>query len=64
MEYTEEFNEVMEFYRNSTPKQKQYFLNLISDKLLFFNYEQGKEYEPDNEYSIGFNGIYHQINIK
>tara|TARA_R100001530_G_scaffold123562_1_gene91512 strand:+ start:804 stop:998 length:195 start_codon:yes stop_codon:yes gene_type:complete len=64
MEYTEEFNEVMEFYRNSTPKQHQQFLNLIADKLTFFNYEQGKEYTVDEEYLINFNGIYHQINVK
>ena len=62
MEYTKDFQQVMNFYRNTTPKQKQMFLNLISDTLTFFDGETS--YNVDVEYTINFNGIYHQINIK
>jgi ClpP class serine protease len=61
MEYTKEFKQVMDFYRNTTPKQKQIFLNLISDKLTFFDGETS--YNTDTEFITNFNGIYHQINI-
>ena len=62
MEYTKEFQQVMNFYRDTTPKQKQIFLNLISDTLTFFD---GKtSYNVDTEFITNFNGIYHQINIK
>jgi hypothetical protein len=61
MEYTKDFQQVMDFYRNTTPKQKQIFLNLISNELMFFDGETS--YNVDNEYTINFNGIYHQINI-
>jgi len=61
MEYGEDFQKAMDFYRNSTPLQKQYFLSLISDTLTFFDGTKG--YKIDEEYSIGFNGIFHQINI-
>jgi hypothetical protein len=62
MEYTKDFQQAMNFYRNTTPKQKQMFLNLISDTLTFFDGETS--YNVDTEYTINFNGIYHQINIK
>ena len=61
MEYTKNFQQVMDFYRNTTPKQKQIFLNLISDTLTFFDGETS--YKVDNEVFTNFNGIYHQINI-
>ena len=61
MEYTKDFQQVMDFYRDTTPTQKQMFLNLISDTLMFFDGENG--YNVDNEYTINFNGTYHQINI-
>jgi hypothetical protein len=61
MEYTKDFQQVMNFYRDTTPKQKQMFLNLISDTLMFFD---GKHtYNIDNEFITNFNGTYHQINI-
>ena len=61
MQYTKDFQQVIDFYRDTTPKQKQIFLNLISDTLTFFD---GKNsYNVDTEYNINFNGIYHQINI-
>ncbi len=58
----EQFKEVMEFYRNSTPEQHQIFLTLISDKLTFYD-EKGC-YLADEDWQITFNGIYHQIKIK
>ena len=61
MEYTKDFQQVMDFYRDTTPKQKQMFLNLISDALMFFDGEN--TYNIDNDCYINFNGIYHQINI-
>ena len=64
MEYTKEFNKVMKFYRNTTPKQKLMFINLISDKLTFYNDKDNQSFDVDNEYSTNFNGIFYQINIK
>jgi len=61
MEYTKDFQQVMNFYRDTTPKQKQIFLNLISDTLMFFDGETS--YNVDTEFITNFNGIYHQINI-
>ncbi len=61
MEYTKDFQQVMDFYRDTTPKQKQIFLNLISDTLTFFDGETS--YNIDTEFITNFNGIYHQINI-
>ena len=62
MQYTEDFQKAMDFYRNSSPKQKQHFLNLISDTLIFFDGDS--EYKVDEECGVNFNGIYHQVNIK
>ena len=64
MEYTKEFNTVMKFYRNTTPKQKLMFIDLISDKLTFYNDKDNQSFDVDNEYSTNFNGIFYQINIK
>ena len=61
MQYTEDFQKAMDFYRNSSPKQKQHFLNLISDTLIFFDGDS--EYKVDDECGVNFNGIYHQVNI-
>ena len=61
MEYTKDFKQVIDFYRDTTPKQKQIFLNLISDTLTFFDGETS--YNIDTEFITNFNGIYHQINI-
>ena len=64
MEYKKEFNKVMKFYRNTTPKQKLMFIDLISDKLTFYNDKDNQSFDVDNEYSTNFNGIFYQINIK
>jgi hypothetical protein len=60
----EPYKKVIEFYKNSSPKQHQYFLNLISDKITFFNQETKEQYELDQEFFIDFNGIFHQLNLK
>lgn len=60
----EPYKKVIEFYKNSSPKQHQYFLNLISDQLTFFNYETSEQFDIDDECQIDFNGIFHQINLK
>ena len=46
MEYTKEFNKVMKFYRNTTPKQKLMFIDLISDKLTFYSDKGKKHFHP------------------
>jgi len=60
----EPYKKVIEFYKNSSPKQHQYFLNLISDQMTFFNQETREEYELDPEFFTDFNGIFHQLNLK
>ena len=62
--YKEEFEEVLNFYRNTNANQHQMFLRLISDKLTFFHSKGKESLEIDEEYDISFNGIYHQINVK
>jgi|TARA_B110000858_G_scaffold183671_1_gene224218 hypothetical protein len=65
MEYTKEFNKVMKFYRNTTPKQKLMFIDLISDKLTFYSDKGEKHFfDVDEEYNTNFNGTFYQINIK
>jgi len=61
-QYTPEFAQVLKFYKETTFEQHNAFLNIIYDKLMFFD---GKtSYEVDNEYMIGMNGAFHQIPIK
>lgn len=60
----EPYKKVIEFYKNSSPKQHQYFLGLISDQMTFFNQETREEYELDPEFFTDFNGIFHQLNLK
>ena len=60
----EPYKKVIEFYKNSSPKQHQYFLNLISDQMTFFNQETSEQFDIDDECQVDFNGIFHQINLK
>ena len=61
-QYTPEFAQVLKFYKETTFEQHNDFLNIIYDKLTFFD---GKTiYEVDDDYIIGMNGAFHQINIK
>ena len=61
---SKEFEHVLQFYKTSTPEQHQMFLDLIADKLTFFNIDSSESFEVDEEFAIGFNGMFHQINIK
>lgn len=61
-QYNPEFAQVLKFYKETTFEQHNDFLNIIYDKLILFD---GKtSYEVDDEYTIGTNGAFHQINIK
>ena len=62
-QYNPEFAQVLKFYKETTFEQHNAFLNIIYDKLTFFDAENGKSYEVDEEYIIGMNGAFHQINI-
>ena len=64
MKYTDKFQQVIDFYRTTTPEQHQQFLSLIGDKLTFFNTETKECFDMDDEYFTDFNGIFHQLNIK
>jgi len=64
MSYTREFEQVLNFYKNTNATQHQMFLRLIADKISFFHSENKESLEIDEEYDISFNGIYHQINVK
>ena len=61
---SKEFEHVLQFYKTSTPEQHQMFLGLIADNLTFFNIDSSESFEVDEEFAIGFNGMFHQINIK
>tara|TARA_R100001460_G_scaffold53725_1_gene92852 strand:- start:20 stop:208 length:189 start_codon:yes stop_codon:yes gene_type:complete len=58
------YQKVIDFYNETSPNQHQYFLQLISNNITFFNTESKECYEVDEEWSINFNGTQHQINIK
>ena len=61
-QYSPLFAQVVKFYKETTFEQHNDFLNIIYDKLTFFD---GKtSYEVDDDYIIGMNGPFHQINIK
>ena len=64
MSYTGEFEQVLNFYKNTNATQHQMYLRLIADKVTLFNSETKESLEIDPEYDISFNGIYHQINVK
>lgn len=61
-QYTPEFAQVLKFYKETTFEQHNSFLNIIYDKLMFF--DGYINYDIDEEYMIGINGAFHQINIK
>jgi hypothetical protein len=63
-QYTPSFAQVIKFYKETTFEQHNDFLNIIYDKLTFFDANNKTSYEVDDEYIIGTNGTFHQINIK
>jgi hypothetical protein len=59
-----EYAEVVDFWKNTTPHQHKFFLELISDKLSFFNTDTKELFFIEEEYIIDFNGSLLQIPIR
>jgi hypothetical protein len=59
-----EYKEVVDFWKNTTPQQHVFFLELISNRLTFFNIENKEMYDIEEEHMIDFNGVFIQIPIK
>tara|TARA_R110000796_G_scaffold31780_1_gene83912 strand:+ start:997 stop:1251 length:255 start_codon:yes stop_codon:yes gene_type:complete len=60
----DKYQEVIDFYINSTPYQHLFFLDLIKDRLTFYNIEDHEMLEVDEEHTTCFNGMFIQIPIK
>ena len=60
----EEYQDVINFYINTTPYQHLFFLDLIKDNLTFFSPNHKEVFTIDEEYTMNFNGQFIQINIK
>tara|TARA_R110000803_G_scaffold92531_1_gene160032 strand:+ start:1033 stop:1287 length:255 start_codon:yes stop_codon:yes gene_type:complete len=60
----DKYQEVIDFYINSTPYQHLFFLDLIKDRLTFFNVNDHETFEVDEEHTTCFNGMFIQIPIK
>tara|TARA_R110000851_G_scaffold318133_2_gene481848 strand:- start:162 stop:416 length:255 start_codon:yes stop_codon:yes gene_type:complete len=60
----DKYQEVIDFYINSTPYQHLFFLDLIKDRLTFFNLNDREMLEVDEEHTTCFNGMFIQIPIK
>ena len=60
----EEYQDVVDFFINTTPYQHMFFLDLIKDRLTFFNAETKECSDVDEEYQMNFNGPFLQIPIK
>ena len=60
----EEYQDVVDFFVNTTPYQHMFFLDLIKDRLTFFSDNHKESFEIDEEYQMNFNGPFIQINIK
>ena len=59
-----EYQDVVDFYINTTPYQHMFFLDLIKENLSFFSEKHQECFSVDEEYPLGFNGPYVQVNIK
>jgi len=60
----EEYQDVVDFYINTTPYQHMFFLDLIKDNLTFFSDQHKEVFTVDEEYTMNFNGPFLQIPIK
>ena len=60
----QEYQDVVDFYINTTPYQHMFFLDLIKERLTFFNAETKECFDIDEEYQMNFNGPFLQIPIK
>jgi len=59
-----EYQDVIDFYINTTPYQHMFFMDLIKERLTFFNAEKSECFDIDEEYTMNFNGPFLQIPIK
>ena len=59
-----EYQDVVDFYINTTPYQHLFFLDLIKQNLSFFSEKHSESFTVDEDYHILFNGPYIQLNIK
>ena len=60
----EEYQDVVDFFINTTPYQHMFFIELIKERLTFFNTETKECFDIDEEYTMNFNGPFLQIPIK
>ena len=60
----EEYQDVVDFFINTTPYQHMFFVELIKERLTFFNAETKECFDIDEEYQMNFNGPFLQIPIK
>tara|TARA_R110000803_G_scaffold200049_1_gene264271 strand:+ start:314 stop:565 length:252 start_codon:yes stop_codon:yes gene_type:complete len=60
----QEYQDVVDFYINTTPYQHMFFIDLIKDRLTFFSEKHSECFDIDEEYQINFNGPFLQIPIK
>ena len=59
-----EYQDVIDFYINTTPYQHMFFMDLIKERLTFFNAEKSECFDIDKEYQMNFNGPFLKIPIK
>ena len=59
-----DYQDVVDFFINTTPYQHMFFVELIQERLTFFNAETKECVDIDEEYQMNFNGPFLQIPIK
>ena len=59
-----DYQDVVDFYINTTPYQHMFFIELIKERLTFFYAETKEGFDIDEEYVMNFNGPFLQIPIK
>ena len=59
-----DYQDVVDFYINTTPYQHMFFIELIKERLTVFNAETKEGFDIDEEYVMNFNGPFLQIPIK
>lgn len=58
------YKKVIDFYNTTTPEQHAYFLDLIKDRLHFYNLQNQEYYSASENHFIYTNGALIQINIE
>lgn len=59
-----EYQKVIDFYNTTTPEQHVYFLELIKDRIHFYNLQNEEYYSANENYFVHTNGALIQINIE